>query len=210
MSFWEFFCGSGAVRSGFGANWRCTFANDNDRKKAATYIANFGRGEIVVADVASLTTANLPGAPGLCWANPPCQDVSLAGDHAGLDGARSGAFWRFWKLMQALRAEGHASRLIVIENVIGLLTSLELLQLGGRRCPPPPARQSAVAVLGTDAIAQAFELRRHVAPEAASGAVEADRLESQAAEKRNVPLPWLAVDADALDQNRLPGRDAGA
>jgi hypothetical protein len=35
---------------------------------------------------------------------------------------------------------------------------------------------------------------------------EADRLESQAAEKRNVPLPWLAVDADALDQNRLEAR----
>ncbi len=78
---------------------------------------------LIVGDVAALTTADLPGVADLAWASPPCQDLSLAGDRAGLDGARSSAFWPFWKLMQGLRAEGRAPRLIVIENVCGLLTS---------------------------------------------------------------------------------------
>ena len=77
----------------------------------------------MVGDVANLKPADLPGVADLAWASPPCQDVTLAGDRAGLDGARSGSFWPFWRLMQALRAEGRAPRLIVIENVPGLLTS---------------------------------------------------------------------------------------
>ena len=77
----------------------------------------------MVGDVAAMTTADLPGVPDLAWASPPCQDVSLAGDRAGLDGARSNAFKGFWRLMRALRAEERAPRMIVIENVCGLLTS---------------------------------------------------------------------------------------
>jgi DNA (cytosine-5)-methyltransferase 1 len=72
-----------------------------------------------------VTTADLPGVADLAWASPPCQDVSLAGDRAGLTGARSGAFWPFWKLTQGLRGEGRAPRLVVIANVTGLLTSHE-------------------------------------------------------------------------------------
>ena len=76
-----------------------------------------------MCDVANLTTDDIPGRLDLCWASPPCQDVSLAGDRAGLRGVRSGAFWPFMELMQGLRAEGRAPRLIVIENVVGLLSS---------------------------------------------------------------------------------------
>jgi site-specific DNA-cytosine methylase len=76
-----------------------------------------------VRDVAELATDDIPGSVDLCWASPPCQDVSLAGDRAGLAGVRSGAFWPFMKLMQELRVEGRAPRLIVIENVAGSLTS---------------------------------------------------------------------------------------
>ena len=92
-------------------------------RRPRRYAANFGREGLVVRDVARLTTADLPGHAELAWASPPCQDLSLAGDRAGLEGDRSGAFWPFMKLMQGLRSEGRAPRLIVIENVIGLLTS---------------------------------------------------------------------------------------
>jgi DNA (cytosine-5)-methyltransferase 1 len=65
----------------------------------------------------------LPGRADLAWASFPCQDTSLAGDRAGLDGERSGTFWPFWRLMLGLRVEGRAPKTIVIENVTGLITS---------------------------------------------------------------------------------------
>ena len=124
-TFYEFFAGGGMARAGLGPNWTCAFANDIDREKAASYAANFGRERLVVPDVARLTTADLLGRADLAWASFPCQDPSLAGDRGGLGAARSGTFWTFWRLMQALRVEGRAPRLIVIENVTGLLTSHE-------------------------------------------------------------------------------------
>lgn len=122
-TFHEFFAGAGMARAGLGPDWRCAFANDIDAKKGASYAANFGRQDLMIRDVATLNSVDLPNAATLAWASPPCQDVSLAGDRTGLGGTRSGAFWPFWKLMQELRAEGRAPRLIVIENVTGLLTS---------------------------------------------------------------------------------------
>jgi DNA (cytosine-5)-methyltransferase 1 len=123
VSFYEFFAGAGMARVGLGAGWDCLFANDLDLKKTSAYAANFGARSLVTGDVAELTPTDLPDGADLAWASPPCQDVSLAGDRAGLDGERSGAFWPFWKLMRALRAEGRPPRRIVIENVTGLLTS---------------------------------------------------------------------------------------
>jgi site-specific DNA-cytosine methylase len=61
VTFYEFFCGGGMGRAGLGAGWRCTMANDNDAKKAVSYVANWSRDGLIVADVASLTTADLPG-----------------------------------------------------------------------------------------------------------------------------------------------------
>jgi DNA (cytosine-5)-methyltransferase 1 len=122
-TFYEFFAGGGMARAGLGPGWACSFANDIDPKKGAAYAANFGRGHLRVCDVAGLTTTDLPGRADLGWGSPPCQDLSLAGDRAGLAGERSGAFWPFMRLMQGLRSEGRAPRLIVIENVCGLLTS---------------------------------------------------------------------------------------
>ena len=66
---------------------------------------------------------DLPGIADLVWASFPCQDLSLAGTGAGLDGDRSGTFWPFWNLVKALRVEKRAPRMIVLENVKGALTS---------------------------------------------------------------------------------------
>ncbi|HMO43341.1 MAG TPA: DNA cytosine methyltransferase, partial [Phenylobacterium sp.] len=74
-------------------------------------------------DVWKLEAADLPGRADLAWASSPCQDFSLAGARAGLAGGRSSAFFGFWRLMQALNQEGRAPGVIVIENVVGLLTS---------------------------------------------------------------------------------------
>ena len=124
FSYFEFFCGGGGARAGLGPDWTCVFANDIDAKKGASYAANFGGKHLRVCDVASLTTADIPaGRIDLCWASPPCQDLSEAGGRAGLDGTRSGAFWPFMRLIEGLRAEQRAPRLIVYENVTGLIDS---------------------------------------------------------------------------------------
>jgi DNA (cytosine-5)-methyltransferase 1 len=123
--FLEFFAGGGMARLGLGPGWSCLFANDFDPVKGAAYRANFPDAgtHFSGADVWSLTAADLPGAADLAWASSPCQDFSLAGSRAGLSGGRSSAFFGFWRLMEALDDAGRAPRLIVVENVVGLLTS---------------------------------------------------------------------------------------
>ncbi|MBY0422053.1 MAG: DNA (cytosine-5-)-methyltransferase, partial [Parvularculaceae bacterium] len=69
--------------------------------------------------------ATLPGRADLAWASFPCQDLSLAGQGAGLGGARSGAFWPFWSLIRALKSKGRAPRVVALENVCGALSSNE-------------------------------------------------------------------------------------
>jgi DNA (cytosine-5)-methyltransferase 1 len=123
FTFYEFFAGGGMARAGLGKRWQCLFANDFDPLKADTYRANWGGDDLHVGDVWRVNTPQLPGTPDLVWASSPCQDLSLAGKRAGLDGKRSSAFWGFWRLVKGLNAEGRAPRTIVIENVTGLLTS---------------------------------------------------------------------------------------
>jgi DNA (cytosine-5)-methyltransferase 1 len=123
LTFYEFFAGGGMARAGLGNAWHCMFANDNDEKKRASYTANWGEEHLSPLNVAGLTTSHLPGRADLSWASFPCQDLSLAGDYAGLKGKRSGTFWPFRDLMKALADENRAPFLIVLENVCGALTS---------------------------------------------------------------------------------------
>lgn len=114
------------VRAGLGPEWTCTFANDFDHKKSATYRRNWGDGELKTGDVRQLTVDDLPeGAPDLIWASFPCQDLSLAGGGAGLKGNRSGTFWPFWDLVAQMKSAGRVPQMIVLENVCGTLTSHE-------------------------------------------------------------------------------------
>src|SRR5579863_10000215 len=116
--------GGGMARLGLGERWRCLFANDCCEKKARAYRSNFGQSpELVIRDIAQVSKDELPGRPSLVWASFPCQDLSLAGNGVGLKGERSGTFWTFWRLMQALAHDGRSSRLIVLENVVGAITS---------------------------------------------------------------------------------------
>jgi DNA (cytosine-5)-methyltransferase 1 len=122
-TFYEFFAGGGMARAGLGADWQCLFANDFDAKKAEAYKANWGGAEIVCGDIHKLTVSSLPGHADMAWASFPCQDLSLAGNGAGLKGERSGAFWGFWQLIYGLKAERRTPKILVLENVTGALTS---------------------------------------------------------------------------------------
>lgn len=124
LPWFEFFAGGGMARLGLGRNWKCTFANDSCEKKARAYRSYFGPSpELKVADVCQLETRDLPGTPELIWASFPCQDLSLAGNGAGLKGSRSGTFVPFWNLTKRLIEEGRGPRIIVLENVAGAITS---------------------------------------------------------------------------------------
>lgn len=111
------------ARAGLGPGWRCLFANDLSPKKAAAYRANWGGDDLWVGDVHAVTPAMLPGRADLAWGSFPCQDLSLAGAGAGLSGGRSGAFWGFWNALLTLKSQGRAPRALVLENVVGTLTS---------------------------------------------------------------------------------------
>ncbi len=123
---------------GLATDWRCQFANDICAKKAASYRAVFRRlPNWWVCDVATLTTAELPGPPDLVWASFPCQDLSLAGAGRGYRVAERS----IQTLLESygLDADGRAAKLVVIENVTGVdFTSGEGFCLsdsgiGGRR-----------------------------------------------------------------------------
>lgn len=128
-TFYEFFAGGGMARAGLGDGWSCVFANDFDRMKAETYISNWGIGHFKLGDVANVKVNELPGRADLVWASFPCQDLSLAGSYRGLGEesaeilTRSGTFWPFWRLISQLKEAGRAPRLVVLENVVGAITS---------------------------------------------------------------------------------------
>lgn len=123
-TYYDFFAGGGMAGFGLGSNWDCLFANDIDAKKAASYRANHHGGkELLLKDVAQVALDELPGSPDLVWASFPCQDLSLAGNGAGLAGKRSGMFKPFWQLMRSLHADGRGPKIIALENVYGAITS---------------------------------------------------------------------------------------
>lgn len=55
----------------------------------------------------------------------PCQDLSVAGKQAGLDGDRSGLFFEAIRIIKEMRdaTDGQFPRVVVAENVTGLLTA---------------------------------------------------------------------------------------
>ena len=123
FSFYEFFAGGGMVRAGLGPDWECVFANDFDNKKAESYIRNWGSTDLHMKDVRSVCVSELPGKADLAWASFPCQDLSLAGNGAGLKTERSGSYWPFYELMESLYSEARNPKIIILENVYGTLTS---------------------------------------------------------------------------------------
>jgi DNA (cytosine-5)-methyltransferase 1 len=123
QTYYEFFAGGGMARLGLGDQWRCLLANDIDQKKAATYCANFGIGELVCKDIYKLVSKDMLESPMMAWASFPCQDLSLAGNRNGLAGERSGTFWGFWTAIHKMRIGGRAPPILVLENVCGVLTS---------------------------------------------------------------------------------------
>jgi DNA (cytosine-5)-methyltransferase 1 len=116
------------VRAGLGGRWKCQFANDFDPLKVQVYAHNWGESEILEDDIHKVEAEDLGRRVDLAWASFPCQDLSTAGNGLGIGQAsganrtRSGTFWAFIDLMKSLKANGRLPRIVVLENVVGLLT----------------------------------------------------------------------------------------
>jgi DNA (cytosine-5)-methyltransferase 1 len=122
--FAEFFAGIGLVREALEPlGWECAFSNDISGKKAEMFRARFGDRDLVVEDVADLSTSDLPRDIDLVTASFPCIDLSLAGNRNGIDGRHSGAFWPFARLLERYCEENGAPRAVLLENVIGFASS---------------------------------------------------------------------------------------
>ena len=73
-------------------------------------------------DVSKLNGADLEPVDVITFGSP-CQDMSLAGKRAGLDGARSGLFFQAVRIIKEMRAKYGIPRFAVWENVRGALSS---------------------------------------------------------------------------------------
>ncbi len=121
----EYFAGIGLARAGLQtAGISTIWSNDISSRKAVIYRHIFPETEEhthVTADLATLTTEDLPHNTELAWASFPCQDLSVAGLRSGiLLGTKSSAFWHFIHALDCLGTD--RPKVVAIENVSGLAT----------------------------------------------------------------------------------------
>jgi DNA (cytosine-5)-methyltransferase 1 len=119
----EFFAGIGLMRLGLElAGWTTLFANDIEEEKAEMYRRHFhaNSAELVVEDIHNLGANEIPTVT-LATASFPCNDLSLAGARAGLQGNQSSAFWGFIRLLREMRQR--QPPIVLLENVTGFLSS---------------------------------------------------------------------------------------
>ena len=115
----EFFAGSGLVAEGLKGMFATVWANDISPQKAAVYRANRGDEAFLLGDIKNVRGCDVPAAQ-LAWASFPCQDLSLAGNMAGIHASRSGLVWEFLRVLDEMHVR---PRVLLLENVMGLLTS---------------------------------------------------------------------------------------
>ncbi|EME8538593.1 DNA cytosine methyltransferase [Salmonella enterica] len=118
----EFFAGIGLARAGMEqAGIQTIWSNDYDLNKKLMYEGHWKSHELLLADIHSLKSEDLPTAD-VAWASSPCTDLSLAGKRIGLRGGReSSAFFGFTDLLAGMNER--RPEVIVLENVTGLASS---------------------------------------------------------------------------------------
>ncbi|PLP85920.1 DNA cytosine methyltransferase [Pseudomonas plecoglossicida] len=111
------------ARAGLGNDWRCVFSNDNDVVKISSYMENWSSEHFLPGDIRLVTADQIPDNLTLAWASSPCQNFSSAGLGDGLSGASSSVFTKWWELIASKTATGREPKIVVLENVVGLLQS---------------------------------------------------------------------------------------
>jgi DNA (cytosine-5)-methyltransferase 1 len=117
--FLDFFAGAGLVTEAVSPHFDVVWANDISPKKAEIYLDNHGHDHFRLGSVEAVSGSELPTAD-LAWASFPCQDLSLAGNQAGIQGKRSGMVWEWLRVIEEMP---EPPPVLVAENVLGLLSA---------------------------------------------------------------------------------------
>lgn len=123
-SYGSLFTGVGGFDLGCdAAGWECAFQVEWD-KKAASVLEHHWPEVPKWSDVSDVKGADLPPVYVITFGFP-CQDLSVAGKRAGLDGERSGLFFEAMRIIKEMReaTRGKYPRVIIAENVTGLLNA---------------------------------------------------------------------------------------
>jgi DNA (cytosine-5)-methyltransferase 1 len=110
------FSGAGGMDLGFDRAGITAVAHCEIDPKAQSVLRRHWPDVPVIEDVREVTAD--VGDVELVHGGFPCQDISVAGNRAGLAGDRSGLWWEFHRILGEMRP-----RWCVIENVAGLLSS---------------------------------------------------------------------------------------
>jgi DNA (cytosine-5)-methyltransferase 1 len=103
-------------------HFQAVWANDVSPKKAAVYCANFGDDHFHLGGIEEVRGETLPTAA-LGWASFPCQDLSLAGNIAGIRARRSGLVWEWLRVIDEMGER--RPPILAAENVTGLVSAKE-------------------------------------------------------------------------------------
>jgi len=112
------FCGVGGFRLGLeraGEEFRCIWANDNDRDACDVYRKNFGDGELVERDIHEIHPDDIPDHD-LLTAGFPCPDFSRQGTGKGYKGKEGRLLLELFRI-----AEAKQPKYMLLENVEGFL-----------------------------------------------------------------------------------------
>jgi len=123
-TFGSLFAGVGGFDLGFErAGWRCRFQVEWD-KHCRNVLDRHWPDVPKWGDVSTVSGYELPPVECIIFGSP-CQDLSVAGKRAGLDGARSGLFFEAVRIIKEMRdaTGGTFPRWTVWENVAGALSS---------------------------------------------------------------------------------------
>lgn len=121
MKFVDFFCGMGTIRMGFEqAGHECVYSVEFDKHKREIYKVIFGS-EPDAGDIRTVRASDIPRSD--CWCfGAPCQDFSIAGLRAGLDGERSSLVREVFRLVRE-KEPADRPEWLLYENVKGMLSS---------------------------------------------------------------------------------------
>jgi DNA (cytosine-5)-methyltransferase 1 len=115
----DFFAGSGLVSEALRPYFKTIWANDICPKKAQVFRANHPNTRLHLGSIEDVRGTDLPSAA-LSWGSFPCQDLSLAGNAAGIGSARSGLVWQWVRVMDEMPT---SPPVVVAENVTGLIST---------------------------------------------------------------------------------------